>query len=232
MDRADIVVLNEYQAGAIATRNLGGCSGIVVLGRTAAIMAHVAPRPPRPTATANTETTSDSERHFMAIFDQVEHLYRQNYTHFPRGTTTWGIFAQGFDIVTQPLRNATSQRFAALGLGNRHHYYDARTRPGQPDAVRLGVRIDGRGETAFFVESEQRDGIRFPDPNASRLPTQLQHNYLNFTVRDRRLVHVFHGTTTQVDPSRFAGVYDAVKEELDGTRNWKKFDLSSGQWLS
>lgn len=48
MDHADIVLLPENQGGANATRRLAGCSGVVVLGRTAAIMAHIAPLPPRP----------------------------------------------------------------------------------------------------------------------------------------------------------------------------------------
>ncbi len=40
MDGARIVAVAEGQAGAIATLRLGACSGLVVLGRSAAIMAH------------------------------------------------------------------------------------------------------------------------------------------------------------------------------------------------
>ena len=36
MDSARILLLPEGQSGAIATRRLGGCSGLVVLGRSAA----------------------------------------------------------------------------------------------------------------------------------------------------------------------------------------------------
>jgi len=70
------LIIAEGQPGAIATRKLGACSGVVVLGRTAVIMAHILPGDPN----ARQEQFS-AEQHFN-LLAQVEQQYLTNRTHF------------------------------------------------------------------------------------------------------------------------------------------------------
>ncbi|KAK0926236.1 hypothetical protein LTR29_017921 [Friedmanniomyces endolithicus] len=219
MDHADIVLLPENQRGAIATRRLGGCSGVVILGRTAAIMAHIAPLPTGPTRGAQAprrsgtadQTLSESEKHFTDILRHVENLYVVHRPHFPSEATIWGFYLAGAEGVTDDLRAIASRRFAALGLRGRHTYYQAYTSVNRRDEVRVGVQIDGAGSTSFYVETRHMESIRFPDPlpdpHASQRAGQpRQKNFLTMSARDPRFVQMVFGRAVAPDLTRFNGV--------------------------
>lgn len=241
MDHAEILILPENQAGAIATRRLGGCSGVVVLGRTAAIMAHIAPLPSNPSRNtqrpgAAVPGLSDSEQHFMDILSRAETLYTNNRQHFPIETTVWGFYLAGAESVTDDLKAIAIRRFAALGLRGQHTYYQPYRGANRRDEVRVGVDIDGLGATSFYVETRQMESIRFPDPlpdpHASQRPMhQGQMNFLTISARDPRLVQMFFGRPISPDLSRMAGVYDVLSVGQDGRMVWRRFDFGSRTWL-
>jgi len=87
MNNTRTLIPTEGQSGAIATRKLGARSGVVVLGRTAAIIAHISPGDPNAR-----QGQFSAEQYFRNLLAQVEQQYLTNRAHFPTQATAWGIY--------------------------------------------------------------------------------------------------------------------------------------------
>ncbi|KAK4900125.1 hypothetical protein LTR49_027544 [Elasticomyces elasticus] len=231
MDGARIVILAEGQSGAIATRRLGGCSGLVILGRSAAIMAHIAPRPP----TVQQSATA-SQQHFQTLLGQVEQLYVTYRGHFPLETTGWGFYVAGFSDITDELKAIANQRFTALGLNNQHTYYNVVLGANRRDEVRACVQLLGPGATFFYIEQRLIEDIRFPAPLPDRQASQRtghasQRNFLAWSDSAGRSVQMFYGRQVEPDFGRLSGIYDVYRADAQGRGTWLRFDFSTGTWI-
>lgn len=225
MDTSGIAIVPPGGSGAIVTRRLGGCSGVVILGRSAAIMAHIAPRPP-----ATVQTATASRQHFSSLLGQVEQLYNAHRAHFPSGTTSWGVYVSGFAGVTDDLKGIAVQRLSALGLTNQHTYYSPIR--GANDEVRVCVLLQGPGRTLLYLEGRLLDDISFPttpDRHASRRGGPLAaRSYLLFSMRAQIFTHVLYGQHMSLDTDALSGVYDV----LDDRGPWVQFDFTAKTWVT
>ena len=227
MDAARIVILAEGQSGAIATRQLGGCSGLVILGRSAAIMAHIAPRPP-----AAQQSATASQQHFQNLMGQVEQLYTTHREHFPSETTAWGFYAAGFSDITDELKAIASQRFSVLGLNNQHTYYDVFLGANRRDEVRACVQLLGPGTTLFYVEQGMIETITFPLPlpdrqASQRTGTSSERNFLAWSDSAGKCMQVLYGRQVEPDLNRLSGIYDVYRADPQG-RTRREIDAGIG----
>ncbi len=233
MDGARIVAVAGGQAGAIATRRLGACSGLVVLGRSAAIMAHIAPR----SNTASVNTT-DSEQHFRDLLGQVAQLFISHRGYFPSETTAWGFYISNFSLVTNALVAIATQQFHMLGLHNQHTYYDAFVEPNRRDEVRACVLL-GPSTTLFYIEARLVEQISFPrlsplpDRFASNSTGQVsQRNFLVWSSSAGTAYQMLYGQQVEPDRSRLSGVYEIYHVDPRGRKGWIKYNFDTDQWVA
>ncbi|KAK1052778.1 hypothetical protein LTR74_016460 [Friedmanniomyces endolithicus] len=232
MNSSSTLILAEGQPGAIATRKLGACSGVVVLGRTAAIVAHISPGDPNARQGQFT-----AEQHFRNLFAQVEQQYIIHRTHFPTEATAWGIYIADFDEITNDLRAYAAQRFAALGLPNGHTYYTQHRGPNRRDEVRVCVQLSGSGITSFYLEQQLIQSIQFPRPLPGRhapysaVPA-AQRNYLAYYEANQAWVHFFAGRSLVPETARLSGVYDILFVDRSERNRWLKYDFTSRGWVA
>ncbi|KAK1056880.1 hypothetical protein LTR33_013781, partial [Friedmanniomyces endolithicus] len=232
MNHTRTLILAEGRPGAIATRKLGACSGVVVLGRTAAIMAHISPGDPNAS-----QGQFSAEQHFRTLLAQVEQQYLASRTHFPREATAWGIYIADFDEITNDLRAYAAQRFAALGLPGGHSYYAPHRGPNRRDEVRACVQLSGSGVTSFYLERQQIQSIQFPRPVPGRQAPHAavpaaHRNHLAYREAQQTWIHVFAGNSLVPESARLSGVYDILFVDRNETSRWLKYDFTSRAWLA
>ncbi|KAK6441312.1 hypothetical protein LTR95_002455 [Oleoguttula sp. CCFEE 5521] len=219
MDNVQMVTVGLGQNGAIATRRLGGCSGLVILGENAAMMAHIAPRPRNAP-----KGQSAVEAHFKTYLEQVARMYWDNRQWFPAASTAWGFYVAGFNIITDTIKEMAVRCFTRLGLSNQHTYYSPNLSPERRDEVRACVLL-APGKTLFVIEAQKLAEIEFPlhlpDRTASRARSQ---NFLEWG--GDRVVQSYYGAKVAIDNTRLNGVYDV----LCG-KDWQKYDFTSRKWL-
>lgn len=233
MDDAQIaIVQNGSPATLIASRKLGSCSGIVVLGRGAAIMAHIAPRAPG----LNSDVPT-GEAHFRSIIDRVVGLFRTHRDHFPRQSTSWGVYVDGFRNVTDDLLAIATEKFAGLGIGHRVYYYEPYRGQDRRDQVRIAVAM--RSDiTTFTIESTLLDRIAFAGPplplrQASTFSSTLlnEAEYLIWLASTGRFGQMSKCTLYEnIDTTHFTGGYDVLCIAKDGRKTWNTFNFTSQTW--
>jgi len=226
------LILAEGQAGAVATRKLGACSGVVVLGRTAVIMTHISPGDPNAR-----RGQFSAEQHFRNLLAQVEQQYLTNRTHFPTQATAWGIYIADFEEITNDLRAYAAQRFAALGLPNGHTYYTQHRGPNRHDEVRACVQLSGFGVTSFYLEQQLIQSVQFPRPLPGRQAPQsvvpaAHRNYLAYYEAQQTWIHFFAGEGLVQEYARLSGVYDILFVGRNERSNWLKYNFTSRAWVA
>ncbi|KAF2793656.1 hypothetical protein K505DRAFT_189519, partial [Melanomma pulvis-pyrius CBS 109.77] len=88
-----VVAMNEVefvafsQKSAIGTRDLAGCSVVVIASAYGAILAHIPPRP-----IPNTSDPYAGDQNVQRLMERVGSLYDQQRNYFPN-TDTYAIFA-------------------------------------------------------------------------------------------------------------------------------------------
>ncbi len=228
MDSARIIVLAEGQSGAIATRRLGACSGLVILGRSAAIMAHIAPRSP----TAQLGATS-SAQHFRVFVGQMEQLYISNRRHFPPETTAWGFYLTGVHEITDELKAIASHRFAILGLRNRHTGYHPFEGPNRRDEIRACLQLIGPGFTHFYIEYVLMENMMLPRPSPDRQAPRgtalSESNFLVWSANAGKAIQMFYGQP--VEPGQLSGTYEIRCANPNGVIAWPRYNFDTRQWV-
>ncbi|KAF1348483.1 hypothetical protein BDV97DRAFT_186865 [Delphinella strobiligena] len=73
----------------LGTQNLNSCTGVIIASQLAAILGHIAPRPPQ--RAMNDPDAGD--RHMNTMMDRIVELYRGNQSLFPAEKPSWVVSA-------------------------------------------------------------------------------------------------------------------------------------------
>lgn len=128
VDQVQIFLPHLKTHRAIGTKHLNACTCVVVLGKTAIVLAHISPIPGR-----YNENLPDipalSHNHHEQMLEQVAQLVRVNATHFPSVSTAWGVFAfeRNGTVSTRPVQSIQQQverHLRALGFQLRSVEYE------------------------------------------------------------------------------------------------------------
>ena len=94
------------------TRDLAGCSVVIIASQYGAIIAHIVPRPP----TAHPMDTTAGDRNVKAVMNRVGELYEERRNYFP-SAETYSIFAV-FDgkIALNDQKRIIEEKIGTLGL--------------------------------------------------------------------------------------------------------------------
>lgn len=150
---------------AIGTKNLNSCSGLVVLGEQAIILAHIAPLPPHPLGASSQRPVvpGEGEAHFKNMLNKVHGLYNIHKSRFPAQTTSWAIFGRFEAKIAMPEKLEMAKHyFASLGLPMKCAQYDiakASDRTNPAAGTVIGV-LQNR-KAYLYVEDQLQDSIDF-----------------------------------------------------------------------
>lgn len=163
MDKADILLPDGPVA--IGTKNLNSCSGLVILGESAIILAHIAPLPPHPQGASPQRIVrpDEGENHFRGILNDVQGLYNNHKSRFPSQATSWAIFGKFEGAVAMPEKlEIARQTFYSWGLPMKCALYNiekASNRTNPAAGTVIGVMQDRK--TYLYVEDKLQDSINF-----------------------------------------------------------------------
>ncbi|KAF2211407.1 hypothetical protein CERZMDRAFT_106546 [Cercospora zeae-maydis SCOH1-5] len=140
MDDVEILDPRTNEEVAIGTKDLNGCSTIVIVDK-GVILAHIAPRGPH---------AATGMQHFQAKAKQAVDLMRSHPQLFDRSTTTWGIFARlGTDTPLDHYAHWLRQLFSHMHLHTQQAYYDV-------DPTNTATRRLPTGSVVVLQDGEKR----------------------------------------------------------------------------
>jgi hypothetical protein len=117
---------------AIGTRELNGCSCVLILGKTAIILLHVSPLPTNEQWDHSRTFNELSHGHHEKFLADIAEMLVEHANHFPPSSTAWGIFSRGRDS-SGPVESIVDQvqtHLNAIGYTMRPAFYqvlDAQT---------------------------------------------------------------------------------------------------------
>ncbi|KAK0971251.1 hypothetical protein LTR54_017827 [Friedmanniomyces endolithicus] len=222
MNNTRTLIPTEGQSGAIATRKLGARSGVVVLGRTAAIIAHISPGDPNAR-----QGQFSAEQYFLPYQPSA----------FSNTGNGLGYLHSDFEEITNDLRAYAAQRFAALGLPNGHTYHTQHRGPNRHDEVRACVQLSGFGMTSFYLEQQLIQSVQFPRPLPRRQAPQsvvpaAHRNYLAYYEAQQTWIHFFAGGGLVPEYARLSGIYDILSVGRNERSSWLKYNFTSRAWVA
>ena len=148
---------NQYRESSIGTKDLQGCTAIMIASRQGAIVAHISPRP----TLYNPNDIGAGERHVQAKMNDVaryyDHWRAQGY--FPRGAGTWVVCAvSNGEIVLSHQLSIMETSIRHMGLLASRGFYTVpldRTSPGYGT-----VFIDGaRDRPKVYIEDRLMEEV-------------------------------------------------------------------------
>lgn len=125
VDDKNILVYNANpRINAIGTKGLNGCTCVVILGKSAIILAHISPYPGDFDSDTDEDLPQKSYQHHEDSLTAVTDLMKSHIRHFPASTTAWGIFAddQAAGSVTSII-DQVRDRLRAVSLEMRSAFY-------------------------------------------------------------------------------------------------------------
>ena len=184
MDEVKILYPDDNRK-AIGTRNLNGCSCLVVMGRAyndGIVMAHIGPFTlpgggggSSSAGSSKEDAVSRGDKHFMKLFRQVANaiLQSQKCKQF-LAPIAWGIFGRFDDEVPLAhLRERAKRAFKDLGIKATYSTYEVLL----PGATRLPEK-----GTVFAVRNESHgpelyveDVLKYPEDNTGALELEMRN---------------------------------------------------------
>ncbi|KAI5366151.1 hypothetical protein Slin14017_G037910 [Septoria linicola] len=161
----DVAILKPHRRDgkfAIGTKDLNGCSTIVILDK-GVILAHIAPMAPTRTATQ----ASSGMEHFMAQAKAAVNLMQKNQDLFHGSTTTWGIFARvGADIPLDHYAAWLRRLFAHMDIPTQQAFYDVDPENKNERRLPTGsvVVLQHNGKPRLYLEDQPQT----PHPQQSQ----------------------------------------------------------------
>ncbi|KAK4946490.1 hypothetical protein LTR66_014276 [Elasticomyces elasticus] len=112
MDNIQFLTSRQSQVSSIGTRDLAGCSVVMIASPRGAIVAHISPDPNR-----DPNDLQAGDHHVQQAMDRVAAFYDQTKTFFPPGTDTWVVRAVHQEVVASPDQKRTTKvNIARMGL--------------------------------------------------------------------------------------------------------------------
>lgn len=117
LGRVQVVAMNEVkfvaftEKSAIGTKDLAGCSVVIIASIYGAILAHIPPRP-----IPNTPDTYAGDQNVRRLMEEVGRLYNEKRNYFPE-TDTYAVFAiyEG-NIALPDQKNIIEEGITRMGL--------------------------------------------------------------------------------------------------------------------
>lgn len=152
MNEVGFIAFNARRR-CIGTQNLNSCTGVIIASQYAAILAHLAPRPPQ----AAREDVYAGDRHTSLMMEYVVGLYRQHQNFFPSEEPSWVVSALWRGQIALPDQKAIIEdRLRQINLTPATAYYVVITEPASTSTGKGTIFIDGRGGgfPAIYVEDQ------------------------------------------------------------------------------
>jgi hypothetical protein len=117
LHRVEVVPMNKVkflpftEKPSIGTRDLAGCSVVVIASIYGAILAHIPPRP-----IPNTPGASDGDRNVARLMAEVESLFNQNKNFFPEADTYSIVAVYGGQIALPDQKEIIESKIGDMGL--------------------------------------------------------------------------------------------------------------------
>ncbi|PPJ52143.1 hypothetical protein CBER1_10992 [Cercospora berteroae] len=152
----------------IGTRDLNGCSAILVVGK-GIILAHISPYPPQG---GSKNKSNAGLKHFSAKVKEVVQLFDDNRALFDDETVSWSIFAQMDDET--PLEHQldyAKRKFRKAGLPNEPAYYKVENPRPLTNPVNKGTvvaMIQSDGKCGAYLEGTYLEFANYVPASASQ----------------------------------------------------------------
>ncbi|KAI9736072.1 MAG: hypothetical protein M1818_006248 [Claussenomyces sp. TS43310] len=162
MDEVRFLAFGQNGLTSISTRNLNGCSAVMIVSKQGAILGHFPPRP-----SSYSQDLEAGDNHIRAKIREVAALYKSNQQYFPSGHN-WVVCALFKGEVALPdQQKIMEDTLASLGLSSSLRTYEASKRnsknwfPGQGT-----VFVDGGGPVPDVYIEDKRVSQRSANPSA------------------------------------------------------------------
>lgn len=122
--RVDMDDLKVYFPGTgmrgIGTNGLNGCTCVVILGRTAILMAHISPYPGQFQQNPEHDILQANHDHHEQYMRNIEGMVKQYAAHFPSSSTAWGVFSENN---VKSIERQVQSHLNAIGYTMRPAFY-------------------------------------------------------------------------------------------------------------
>jgi hypothetical protein len=170
MDEVRFIAFTEQSLRCIGTRNLNGCTAVMVVSQYGAILSHIPPRP----VTTRHDIPEAGDQHCAEKMNEMVAAYHENRRYFPADEPSWVVSALWEDkIALLSQRHIIEMKLREIGLDTAGANYMAVMPPQSHDSTKGTVFIDARvnGFPRVYVEDILVGGSRPSTSNTSARPT-------------------------------------------------------------